>query len=53
MPELQTIKVLCVEDDPGNARLLQKTPTRPGYEVDLASDGEQGLSKWLIPLRRG
>lgn len=40
-------RILYVEDDALAARLLQKRLNRAGYEVDLAADGEEGLSKWL------
>ncbi len=42
-----TIRVLYVDDDRATARLLQRKLTGAGYEVDLAYDGEEGLSKWL------
>jgi PAS domain S-box-containing protein len=32
-----------MEDDPGQARLLQRVLQRAGYRVDLAHDGETGL----------
>jgi two-component system sensor histidine kinase/response regulator len=40
------IHILYLEDDPGLARLFQKRLERLGYVVDLASDGEQGLSMY-------
>ncbi len=38
-------KVLIVEDDPLMSRMYQKIFTFEGYEVELASDGEEGLDK--------
>lgn len=40
----QNVKVLYMEDDRGEARLLQKRLEQKGYIVDLAYDGEQGLT---------
>ena len=37
-------RVLCMEDDPGLARLVQRRLTRAGYIVDVAHDGEEGLT---------
>ncbi len=36
--------VLCMEDDAGLARLLQKRLTRQGFRVALAADGVEGLT---------
>jgi DNA-binding response OmpR family regulator len=33
-----------MEDDPGLARLLQKTLNRRGFAVDIAANGEDGLT---------
>ncbi|MFC1835050.1 response regulator [Thermodesulfobacteriota bacterium] len=33
-----------MEDDPGQARLLQRTLLRNGYAVDVANNGTQGQS---------
>lgn len=38
------VRVLCMEDDPGLVRLLQKRLGRAGYVVDVAHDGEEGLT---------
>ncbi len=38
-------KVLAVDDDPVIQRLLQVNLEMEGYEVDLASDGEEALEK--------
>jgi DNA-binding response OmpR family regulator len=37
------IHLLVMEDDSGQARLLQRALQRAGYLVDLAPDGETGL----------
>ena len=42
--EAQTIRILCMEDDPDLALLLQKRLTGAGYHVDIAADGEIGLT---------
>jgi CheY-like chemotaxis protein len=46
MSRSEPIRILCAEDDPGTARLLQKSLTHAGYSVDLAQDGEQGLTMY-------
>ena len=46
MNESLPVRVLCMEDDRGLARLLQKGLERAGYAVDLAHDGEEGLAKY-------
>jgi DNA-binding response OmpR family regulator len=38
------IRLLVMEDDPGQARLVQRALQRAGYRVDLAHDGETGLA---------
>lgn len=38
-------KVLIVEDDPLMSRMYQKIFTFEGYEVEMASDGEEGFEK--------
>src|SRR4051812_37048264 len=38
-------KVLLVEDDPLIYRLYQKLFTLEGYEVELATNGQEGLDK--------
>ncbi len=38
-------RILYMEDDPGLARLLQKSLQRRGYIIDTAADGEEGLAK--------
>ncbi len=47
MSDQLRVKILYMEDEPGLARLFLKRLQRAGYEVDLASDGEEGLSKAL------
>lgn len=37
------IKLLCIDDDAGAARLLQKRLKRLDYCVDIACDGQEGL----------
>ncbi|GEM_PF-1835850 len=46
MSQSEPVRILYVEDDPGLARLLQKRLTRAGYVVDLARDGEEGLTAY-------
>jgi len=38
-------RILIVEDDPLMGRMYQKIFTFEGYEVDLATDGAEGLEK--------
>jgi CheY-like chemotaxis protein len=38
-------KILVVEDDPLMSRMYQKIFTFEGYDVDMASDGQEGLDK--------
>ncbi len=38
-------KILIVEDDPLISRMYQKIFTFEGYDVDTATDGEEGLVK--------
>jgi CheY-like chemotaxis protein len=38
-------KILIVEDDPLMSRMYQKIFKFEGYEVDFASDGEEGIEK--------
>jgi diguanylate cyclase (GGDEF)-like protein/PAS domain S-box-containing protein len=38
-------RILYMEDDPGLARLLQKTLQRRGFEITIAPDGREGLAK--------
>ncbi len=41
-----TTCVLYIDDDVGPARLFQRRLKRFGYEVEIARDGEQGLSMY-------
>ncbi len=38
------MRILIMEDDVGQARLAQRALQRAGYEVEVAHDGESGLS---------
>ena len=40
-------RILCVEDDPETATLLVEALTELGYTVDLAPDGQHGLTAIL------
>ncbi|WP_375452677.1 histidine kinase dimerization/phosphoacceptor domain -containing protein [uncultured Devosia sp.] len=40
-----TPRVLYIDDDPGLARLVQRTMERRGYEFEHAATGEAGLSR--------
>jgi two-component system, sensor histidine kinase and response regulator len=40
------VRVLCMDDDAGLARLLQKRLERLGYQVDVAHDGTIGLAMY-------
>ena len=44
MKTAKPIRILYIEDDEGLARLLQRKMRREGFEVDLAYNGEKGLS---------
>ena len=37
-------KVLCMEDDAAQARLVKKCLERVGYAVDVVGDGPSGLA---------
>ena len=41
-------KILCVEDNDDSAFMLKARLQRQGYEVVIAVDGEQGVSKALL-----
>ncbi len=59
------MKILCVEDDEGLAKLLQRSLTKQHYRVELATDGQQGwemiqasaydliLLDWMLPNLTG
>jgi CheY-like chemotaxis protein len=42
---LDMIKIFIVEDDPLMSRMYQKIFTFEGYEVEMAGDGEEALTK--------
>ncbi len=44
MIQSMSVRILYMEDDTGLARLFQKRLERSGYSVDVAEDGNQGLS---------
>jgi DNA-binding response OmpR family regulator len=44
-------KVLIIEDDPLMSRMYQKIFTFEKYEVEMAGDGEEGLTKAALYLR--
>lgn len=44
VPERYEKRILCVEDDPGLSRLMQKSLERRGYVVHTAANGEEGLA---------
>lgn len=44
MADIAVVRLLYMEDDPGLARLLQKTLNRRGFVVDIAANGEDGLA---------
>jgi len=45
MVDITVTRILYMEDDPGLARLLQKSLQRRGYVIDTAADGKEGLVK--------
>lgn len=59
------VKILCVEDDSGLAKLLQRSLSRQHYQVELAADGQEGwdlaetdvydliLLDWMLPKLSG
>ena len=46
MSKSEPIRILYMEDDPGLARLFEKRLERAGYVVDIAHDGEEGLTMY-------
>jgi PAS domain S-box-containing protein len=48
MNQDKQIRVLCVEDDPICARLLQRRLVEAGYSVDIAPNGQAGLVRWEV-----
>jgi len=43
MIDITMTRILCMEDDPGLALLVQRNLQRKGYVIDVAVDGEEGL----------
>ncbi len=43
MTDILPAHILYMEDDPGLARLLQKILQRRGFDIDIATNGEEGL----------
>lgn len=39
------LHILCIEDSPGEARLMEKHLTRAGFMTTWAGDGEEGLAQ--------
>ena len=44
METTDAVRILCMEDDAGLARLLARHLERQGYSVDIARDGGEGLA---------
>ena len=44
--DLNDVRILYVEDDDGQARLLQRRLSRLGFIVDVATTGEEALAKF-------
>ncbi len=44
MSKSESVNILLMEDDLGLARLIRRKLERLGYRVDIARDGEEGLS---------
>ncbi|MDY6785432.1 MAG: SpoIIE family protein phosphatase [Cyanobacteriota bacterium] len=59
------VQILVIDDDPAIQMLLKRTLVQKGYEVAIASDGEEGLTKakemrpamvicdWVMPRMSG
>lgn len=59
------VKILIIDDDPITQLLLRRTLEKQGYQVTIASNGQEGLSKaqqlcpaliicdWMMPLLDG
>lgn len=59
------VQILVIDDDPAIQMLLKRTLVQKGYEVAIASDGEEGLAKaqamrpamiicdWVMPRMSG
>lgn len=44
MADIVSVRILYMEDDPGLSRLLQMSLQRRGYLVDIALNGDEGLT---------
>ena len=44
MEETNAVRILCMEDDTGLARLLSKNLERRGYAVNIVEDGKEGIA---------
>ncbi len=44
MSSVEPIRILIMENDTGQARLVQRTLEQAGYVVDVAYDGDEGLA---------
>ena len=44
MSSVEPIRILLMENDTGQARLVQRTLEQAGYVVDVAYDGDEGLA---------
>ena len=45
MPNIEKQRILVVDDDPTISEVVARYLEREGYEVDIASDGEEALAK--------
>ena len=48
MSSAQPVRILCIEDNPVNWRLVQRLLSQAGYEMHWASDGMQGYELALV-----
>ena len=46
-----SVRLLYMEDDAAQARLVQKCLERAGYAVDVAGDGRAGLAQYAAQRR--
>jgi DNA-binding NtrC family response regulator len=44
MTESPILKILCIEDDPGDATIIQRTLSRAGYDTTVVNTGAEGLA---------
>ena len=47
---MTTTRILVIEDDPTVAEVVARYLAREGYEVDVVSDGAEGLKRALVDL---